>query len=191
MKRSLSRAGYTFTSSGRGKQYQITITGTPNKFKEFAANELYYGEKTNFEGLTYYLYLLLSDEEFCYYPYNYQAEILKEKYNISVCGQTLSNWKRHLKNYEFIADNNEKYFACKRNQKPREITKTLHDKSWKNFYEQLEHGGNAAELRQKIYYKCDGMPQKRYGFTENAIDQDKLNRLRKILEETIQNQEEN
>lgn len=185
IKRSLSRAGYTFTSKGRGKNYSITITGMPDKFKEFAENELYYGEKTNFEGLKYYLYLLFYDEEFCYFAYEYQAQVLKEKYNISVCGETLRNWKKHLKEYLFITDDNEKYFACKSNQKPREVDRAVHKEAWAEFYKRLENQENAADLRREMYYKYDGVLRKRYGFAENAIEQDKLNRLKQILEETI------
>lgn len=55
-------------------------------------------------------------------------------------------------------------------------------KAWREFYARLGAGENGDELRKEIYHKYGGMPRKQCGLIENALEQDKMQELRKILE---------
>lgn len=94
--------------------------------------------------------LLLFDSEFRYFPATYQAQFLKEQCNLSVSDQTLRNWKKKLIDLNWIAasDNDCRYYACRRGQKPplliRSGTKV--------------RGGNftAAQQKAKAPKWCEG-----------------------------------
>jgi hypothetical protein len=130
-----------------------------------------------------YLYLLFYHFEFRYYPAVYQSQYIKENYSIEISDQTLRNWRRKLeeKNLIFTNDEDAKFFACRRKQKPREITEEEYKKAWREFYSRLEAGENPNEVRKEIYYKNDGMPRKQCGFSENALEHELLSELHRIL----------
>lgn len=48
----------------------------------------------------------------------------------------------------------------------------------------MERGENPEAVRREIYYRNNGMPRKQRGFAENAIEQDKMQELRKILKKS-------
>lgn len=187
IKRSLTRAGYTFESGGRGQGYWIKITGLPeppSEFEEFAKREFTCGPQTNFETMRKYLFLLFSHEEYRYYPATYQAQFLEEVYGDQISPQTLRSWKRKLIDYNLITIDTQdiKYYACNRRQRPREMKSKVYKDAWKEFYNRVEAGEDAGEVRRDIYYQNAGMPRKQFGFAENAITQDKLQELLHILE---------
>jgi len=190
MKRSLSRAGYKFECSGRGSKYTLTITALPTKseFEIFAIKELGYGERTFFEVLEQYLYLLFYDLEYRYCSSDYQAQVLKEKYNLDISGQTLLNWKKHLREKNFIMDADEKYCLCRSGEKPTEIPAEEYKKIIEELRQKIKDGEDETSARTDIYYKYGGMPMIRKGFQENLFEKEKLDRLHEILEEFARNQ---
>lgn len=56
-------------------------------------------------------------------------------------------------------------------------------KAWREFYARLGAGESGDELRKEIYYKFGGMPRKQCGLIENALEGDKMQELRNILED--------
>lgn len=189
IRRSLERAGYTFQSSGRGKTYQIQITALPSPPSEFAAfaqKHFDCGEQTNFDVMKLYLYLLFYHSEFRYFPAVYQSQYIKENYSIEISDQTLRNWRRKLEEKNLISTDEEdtRFYACRREQKPRAITEEEHKSAWREFYSRFEAGEHPDEVRKEIYYKNDGMPRKQYGFSENALEHEILAELHRILENT-------
>ncbi len=190
MTRSLLRAGYKFESSGRGKDYTISIIELPSKseFEVFAIKELGYGERTTFETLEPYLYLLFYEPKYRYYSSDYQAQVLKEKYNLVISGQTLLNWKNHLLEKNFIMVADERYCLCRSGEKPTEISIELYKKIKEELQQKIKNGESEAIARNDIYHKYGGMPLVRKGFQENLIEKDTLDRLHEILEKFARKQ---
>lgn len=130
--------------------------------------------------------LLLFDGEFRYFPATYQSQLLRERYNIHISDQTLRNWKKKLIDLNWIAvdENDCRYYTCRRGEKPTAIDMERHKKEWREFYSRMERGENPETVRREIYYRNNGMPRKQRGFAENAIEQDKMQELRKILKKS-------
>ena len=186
VKRSLNRAGYKFTSSGRGNTYTIKITELPEEvspFQSFIMQEFGCAPQTNFQAMEKYFFLLFYDSNYQFLPSNHQAKKLEEIYKITVSDQTLRNWKKLLLDKNWIAQDEEKvrYLLCKRDELPREITKEEFAAVWKEFYARKSKGENPEDIRKEIYYKLDGLPRKQVGFTENALEKEKLDTLRSLL----------
>lgn len=149
--------------------------------REFAC-----GPQTNFEGMETFFSLLLFDTEFRYFPATYQAQFLREECNISVSDQTLRNWKKKLIDLNWIAtdDNDCRYYACRRGQKPSPIDTERHKSAWREFYSRIEKGESPEMVRREIYYRNGGMPRKQRGFAENGIEQGKMQEFKQILKKT-------
>ena len=189
IKRSLERAGYGFTSAGRGNTSTITITALPKPptaFEGFAKREFACGPQARLEDMETFFSLLLFDTEFRYFPATYQAQLLREQYDITISDQTLRNWKKKLIDLNWIAidENDCRYYSCRRGEKPAAIDREQHRKEWREFYGRIEQGENPETVRREIYYRNNGMPRKQRGFAENAIEQDKMQELRKILKKS-------
>lgn len=99
----------------------------------------------------------------------------------------MRNWKKELIKLNWISDDEQdcKYYACRKNQKPIEIDVKKHKSAWREFYARVGKGESADEVRRDIYYKHNGMPRKQRGFVENAIEQEKMNEFRSILYKNI------
>ena len=165
IKRSLQRAGYTFESGGRGKEFAITIRGLPEPptpFEEFAKRELKCGPQTDFSTMQQHFFLLFYHPEYQFLPSNHQAKFLETNYGITVSDQSLRNWQKLLINRNWIAKDNEnvKYYLCRKGERPTEMPKEEYRKAWREFYARLGAGEIGDELRKEIYYKFGGMPQK-------------------------------
>ena len=186
VKRSLKRAGYKFTSSGPGDTYTIKITELPEKvspFQSFIMQEFGCAPQTNFQAMQKYFCLLFYDLDYQFLPSNHQAQKLEEIYKITISDQTLRNWKKLLLNKNWIAQDEEKvrYLLCRRNELPREITKEEFAVPWKEFYARKSKGENQSDLLREISCKLGGMPRKQVGFTENALEKEKLEILHSLL----------
>lgn len=185
-RRSLSRAGYTFESGGRGQGYWIKITGLPeppSEFKLFAKREFAAGPQTDFETMQKFLFLLSYHEEYRYYPATYQAIFLKEVYNIEITDQTLRNWKKKLTELNWIAIDTDdvKYYACRKGEKPSGMESENYKAAWRQFYDRVSKGEDADVVRGSIYHQNEGMPRRQFGFAENGIELKKLQELRKKI----------
>lgn len=187
IKRSLTRAGYTFESNGRGKGFTITITAlrvSPTPFEVFAKREFNCGPQTNFKAMEIHLFLLFYHPNYQFLPSNHQSKYLEENYEITVSDQSLRNWQNLLLDRNWIAKDSEKvkYCLCRKGEKPREITEEQYKKAWHKYFALTADGLNRSTALHIIYENCGGMPRKQVGFTENALTQNKLQELRNILE---------
>ena len=186
MKRSLLREGYKFDCSGRGQNYTITITGLPDApppFEEFIMRELGCSKQTNFRARQHQLFLIFEEPDYRFFPYKYQAMILKEKYGIEISGQALSNWEKKLidKNWFSRGGDRIAYFLCRSEQAPQEISEETYKAAWNYFYGLREEGIPDNAARKMMYYKYGGMPLKKLGILENGIELKTINVLHDIL----------
>lgn len=96
----------------------------------------------------------------------------------------MRTWKKKLTYNNLIAIDKQdvKYYACRKNQKPREMESEEYKKGWREFYNRIEAGEDAGDVRRDIYYQNAGMPRKQFGFAENALTWDKMQELLHILE---------
>ena len=186
IRRSLQRSGYSFESSGRGDDYKIKITALPkppSEFEEFVIREFGCGKQTNFQIMQYHFYYLFCDPDYQYLPATSQAMFLKEHCNVQISSQSLINWQRLLTSRNWLAEDRDKvrYYICRKGEYPKEITQQEYRTIWTEFFQRVEAGEDAQELRIDIYGKHGGMPRRKYGLTGNAIEQAKLDKLYDIL----------
>lgn len=153
-------------------------------FEEFARREFECGPQTRIEDMDTFFSLLFFDEDFKYYPATYQSIFMKDYFNIHISAQTLRNWKKKLVelNWITIDETDCRYYACRKEQKPTEMEMDRYKRSWREFYSNVARGAYPSDERREIYRKNGGMPRKQYGFAENAIERDKLDELRGVLE---------
>lgn len=129
-----------------------------------------------------YFFHLFFDDDFRYYSFETQALFLKEKSGMSVCGQTLNNYKTKLINHYFIREDKKdvRYYACNSGQIPKKSTEKEHRKAWKRYGKtKLEAGEEEARAEMKAFH--GGIINRRYGFEENGIYKSLLDELRQIL----------
>lgn len=187
MRRSLTRAGYTFESGGRGKGFTITITALPEPptpFEVFARREFNCGPQTNFKAMEIHLFLLFYEPEYQFLPSNHQAKYLEDNYKITVSDQSLRNWQNLLIDRNWIAKDRDKvkYCLCRKGHSPQEITEEEYKKAWRRYFTLYGKGIDRSTALHVIYESYGGMPRKQVGFSENALTQEKLQELRNILE---------
>ena len=139
MRRSLTRAGYTFESGGRGEGFTITITALPEPptpFEVFARREFNCGPQTNFRAMETHLFLLFYHPDYQFLPSNHQAKYLEDNYKITVSDQSLRNWQNLLIDRNWIARDRDKvkYCLCRKEVLPREITEEQYKKAWHKYF---------------------------------------------------------
>lgn len=183
----LEQAGYTFQSTGRGKDYTITITGLPlqpTPFEVFVKREFNCGPQTNFKGMEIHFFLLFYHPEYQFLPSNHQAKYLKENYAITITDASLRNWQKILINHNWIAKDKDKvkYVLCRKGESPREMTEEQYKKAWYKYFALTQNGISRSSSLHIVYEENRGMPRKQVGFTENALEYSKLQELRNILE---------
>lgn len=132
-----------------------------------------------------FLFLLFYHKEYRYYPATYQAQFLKEVFRVKISDQTLRNWKKKLIELNWIAIDTDdiKYFACRHGQRPIGMDSRNYKAAWRQFYDRVADGEDPGMVRSSIYYQNKGMPRRQFGFAENGINTDKLNKLRAILKQ--------
>lgn len=179
--------GYTFHSEGRGEGYRITVTGLPEPptlFEQFARREFGCGPQTNFKAMREHLFLLLNDPEYQFLPSNHQAKFLKEKYGITISDQSLRNWQNELVKRNWVAVDREKvkYYLCRKGEPPKEITEKEYTDLWHKYFSLTENKVDRSTALHIIYGEGGGMPRKQCGLSENALEREKLEELRRVLE---------
>lgn len=97
IKNKIKRAGYTFTSSGRGSEATVEILDLPkeNEFKQYCIETLRFSPQTDFRRLKLFLYLFLEDNDFLTLQINEMAQEMNDR-GISVSPPTISNYFHHL-----------------------------------------------------------------------------------------------
>ena len=186
IRRSLERAGYTFVSAGRGQSYTITITNLPTPptaFETFVKREFNCGAQTDFKAMQQHFSSLFNEPEYQLLPSNHQTRFLKEHYGITVSDQSLRNWQRLLTDKNWIIEDSEKvkYYLCRKDSPPQEITEEEYKKKWREFFTRAANGEDENTLRQSLSYEWGGIPRKQFGLTANALEQDKIGELFSIL----------
>ena len=112
IKKKITREGYIYKDCGRGKSYTMEILSLPDnskQFKEYCIKEMGFAPQTNFIILKYFLYNVITNDDFITLQYNEMAEILKEqmkdileKEKISVTAQTISKYFKQLQENDWI-----------------------------------------------------------------------------------------
>lgn len=131
-----------------------------------------------------HFFLLFYEPEYQFLPSNHQAKYLESNYEITVSDQSLRNWKNLLVDRNWIAEDKGKvkYCLCRKGVPPREITETEYKKAWHKYFSLTAEGVDRSTALHTIYENCGGMPRKQFGFSENALELNKLQELHQILE---------
>lgn len=111
--------------------------------------------------------------------------MLKKKFGIEITGQTLLNWFHHLCSENLIEPDKEfvRYVVSRAGEAPKEITKLEYNRAWTEFFNTKEETGEPKAAWNEMYAKHGGKVDKRLGFIEKALEQERMSELRRILEE--------
>lgn len=183
IKAKIQRRGYTYTTSGRGKDFTLTITGLPPRFSNFCIERLGFAPQTDFERLKIFLGYFFFDEEFRQLPVGAMAWYLENEMYITY--QTFSRWINKLIDKGIIYRSNIEfnYYACNQNQMPIAITKEEYKEAWKAYWEEREYG---YEYSMSNMMKVVGGKAHKFGVIyENAFEEETINELKEILYKEI------
>ena len=187
IKSKLNRQGYTYTTSGRGQDFTLTISGLPPRFRNFCIEQLGFAPQTDFERLKVFLYRFFFDDEYRQLPIVTMARLLKDEFYISY--QTLSNWidkleKANLIHRSFAEFN---YFAFGKdesgNQLEFPITEKLYKKAWSEYWKGNEY--SYCEALACMNEVIKGTPKKFGVIDLNAFEEPTLEVLKDILRKEI------
>ena len=180
IKRRLDSDGYIYTTSGRGKDFSITITACTNPFKVFCKEELGFAPQTDFDKLKLFLKRLFEDERFSKLPFSAMED------EIGVSSQTVSKWIKHLMEQNIIILSNAEfdYYITRVVPKSRkaeiiEITEQQYKDAWRAYWEDRQDGYFLSVNR--MYYVNQGVAHKRGKLQENAFEREKLEKLKVLL----------
>ena len=185
IKRKLDRQGYTYTTSGRGQDFTLTISGLPPRFKTFCIEQLNFAPQTDFERLKVFLYQFFFDDYYRQLPIVTMARMLQQQFYISY--QTLSNWidKLEKKNiiYRSIAEFN--YFAFGKDERGNDITIPITEKLYKEAWNSYWKGNEISycEAVACMNSVVNGTPQKFGVIHINAFGEQIIEELKNILRE--------
>ncbi|MCI8595127.1 MAG: hypothetical protein HFF09_07755 [Oscillospiraceae bacterium] len=145
--------------------------------------ELGCGRATRFDDMKVYYRLLFTDADFRYYPFPYQA-ILMGQHNISVSGGTLTNWKNKLFEKGLIVKDTTdyRYFLCKAGKKPQEISREEFSTIWQACFKHTKNGTEQPEAIKNMSNEHGGIPNKICGFYESALERERIDKLRSLLD---------
>lgn len=183
IKAKIQRRGYTYTTSGRGKDFTLTVTGLPPRFKTFCIERLGFAPNTDFDRLKIFLSYFFFDEEFRQLPVGAMAWYLENEMYITY--QTFSRWINKLidKGLIYRSPFDFNYYACNGNQKPIRITKELYCEAWKAYWEEREQG---YEYSMGNMMRVAGGKAHKFGVLyENAFEEDTIKELKEILYKEI------
>lgn len=179
IKGKIKRRGYTYTTSGRGDTFTLTITGLPPRFREFCIERLGFAPNTDFERLKIFLYYFFFDEEFRQLPVGAMAWAIEKEMYITY--QTFSRWIHKLIDKGIICRSTIEfnYYACNSNQMPIRITKELYREAWKAYWGEREYG--YCHSMSNMMRVAGGKAHKFGVILDNGFAEDTIIELKEIL----------
>lgn len=187
IKKKLTTLGYTFTTTGRGKNIEFTLTSYQKTrlfdFKKFCIEELGYGVTTDFEKLYAFYNRFFFDEELRKLPYIEITRRLEKEVKIS--RQTISKHINRLVKQNVLGLGNYAYYAHgfdeDGNKQTVPISEKLYKDGWTEYWTGKETDYDTA-VSAILACVC-GYPQKVPEKVFNAFEWDKIKRLMDIIEQ--------
>lgn len=182
IKKKLLRDGYEYTTSGRGKDFTLTVTKLPLRFRLFCIEQLHFKPQTDFKHLKKFLYRFMFDEQFRREPYVGMKETMIG--DVYIGEATISKYVNQLYDENMIQFGNPIYYAI--NKITREykfISEETYKTAWSIYYENIEYGYNEA-ITSAVSY-AGGFPMKRGEIMFNAFENERIDTLMEILKEEI------
>lgn len=184
IKNKLQRQGYQFETSGRGKDFTLTITEQPLlPFRTFAIEELGFSPQTDFDRLEIFLYRFYLDKEFQKLPSSGMVDALKND-GVSVTYQTIERWIDRLIKSDFIIRSNTEfnYYAVNHHAEKliKFIDRTTYAEAWKAYWSGCEY--SYYDACSDMYAVAKGTPHKVGVIYENDWYSKKKDELIDILQ---------
>lgn len=189
--RSLERLGYQYITNGKkGKNYQLTITATPDAFKMFCINQLDIPAQSDFHLLKIFFYHFFGDLEFQNLPVSEMERLLKEE-NKPISRQTISKWIDYLKSKNIIAADKTDYVyyatvSVEGKVGSVEISREDYVRAWKVYWNARNSGRTYSEAFNAMCKVNDGSVYKKPSIVENGFYSELINDLVDILMETFE-----
>ena len=190
IKAKLQRKGYKYTTTGRGEAFTLTITELPLRFRNFCIDELHFAPQTDFVKLKKFLYRFMFDEDFRHMPNKGMARLMMD--DIKISNQTISKYILKLYQENIIGFSKEGlYYSIDINYKEhdnycRRITAEEYKKAWEIYWKTKEENGNdSVSAYFDMCSYIDGHPHRKAIVMFNAIEKEKIETLKEILQEEI------
>ena len=189
----LTRYGYSFTSTGRGKQRVYTITALPDaisRFKSYCVFSLGFDPHTEFRKLRDWLFYFFWDEGF-----NGRSDEMMEEYlrleGNGISRQTIGKYRKKLEKLNYIASSDFVYYRIWKEygvQRSEVITREEYSKAWKSYFEWREAhpDEDSRPAYAHMYNKFGGVPRKQAKLEINGIYKQELNTLNDLVCATIE-----
>lgn len=174
-KRKLNSYGIEFTSKGRGEQTTFEISSITDPFKVFAVFYLGVPPQTAFRKFSYFVYLILTDEQFC----GMGAEMMEEHLRKSPCPmsrQTISKYIRRLTDFNLVDFSSEfVYYRVYKKfgvQTHDVVSREEYAEAWRVYWEykdEAEEAFASSRAFQAMYTWFGGVPRKQKLIEKNGI----------------------
>lgn len=190
IKAKLQRNGYKYTTQGRGKEFTLTITELPLRFRNFCIDELHFAPQTDFVKLKKFLYRFMFDEDFRHMPNKGMARLMMD--DIQISNQTISKYILKLYNENIVGFSKEGlYYSIDPNYKEKDnyckrITAEEYKNAWQTYWKtKEENGGDYVLAYISMCSLIDGHPHRKAIVMFNAFEREKIETLKEILQEEI------
>lgn len=184
IKAKIKRRGYTYTTSGRGDTFTMTITSVPPRFREFCIERLGFAPNTDFDRLKVFLYCFFFIDDFRKLPFVSMKECMIN--NVEITRQTVSRWVGKLYHSNWICDGDLIYYCIDTKEKTyRRIEKEQYNKAWSIYWENRTDD-EGYELQYSIAYNqmwiyLGGHPYKKNDIIFNGFYTKDIEELKEIL----------
>ena len=184
----IKRAGYIFSSSGRGDGYTLEIQELPavDLFKKFCIDTLGYDQRTDFQKLKVFLYYFLADDEFMTLQYKEMSEVLEEQTGIRISSDTISNYYDRLKTRgwaDHFYGEYVYYIYDNETKQNRYITREEYRAIYREFWATVRaNKGDFSYATAKIKSKYGNKPKKRFKEMKSAFFNVEYDELWQIIE---------
>lgn len=188
IKAKIKRRGYTYTTSGRGDTFTMTITGVPPRFREFCIERLGFAPNTDFERLKVFLYCFFFVDDFRQLPFVTMKECMIN--NVEITRQTISRWVAKLYDCNWVCDGDLIYYCIDTKEKTyRRIEEAQYNKAWSIYWENRTDD-EGYKLQYFIAYNqmwiyLGGHPYKKNDIIFNGFYTKDIEELKEILEKEI------
>ena len=191
--RKLRNYGISFTAEGRGRNRKFTITEISDPFKVFSVFDLGMAPQTDFAKFRYFVYLLLSDEDFAWRPAEMMEEYLRQSDN-GISRQVVSKYLNKLSDYGLISMGfgdftYYKVFKIQGVQCHEIITREEYAKAWKIYWDCKELGYESGAAYSAMYNRFGGVPRKHSIIEKNAFYNDLVDWLLTTLMDELGDKE--
>lgn len=191
IKQKLKRWGISYTQSGWGNNFEITITAIADPFKIYCITELGFGAGTDFQKVRNLYYAFFNDDEFMAMPDEVKEKRMRDN-GRPISRQSIARYLEKLNTKELIHRNTGEYlyyFALHQNQRFVEYEEYL--KAWHEYWCDVDSGLRSREAIENMIWNYGGVARKQEKPTPNVFHLEEIQYICDLIQESIENEQPN